>query len=142
MELGQGTGVYTPTTPCEPDAPLAVDFNAARAVGEWFGFVTAVLEQLREEAGADDTPSRVQLWPEHFDIAVDLGPDGRRANYGGSPGDAGHPEPYLYVGPVGQPAAGGRLLERAVRGVAVARGHPPGRRPPRLPPTGKGAGHR
>ncbi len=99
VELGKGTGVYTPTTPADPDAPLVVDFNAARAVGDWFGFVTAVLEQLREEATDDDKPARVQLWPEHFDIAIDLGPDGRRANFGGSPGDADHPEPYLYVGP-------------------------------------------
>jgi len=99
VELGRGTGVYTPTTPCEPDAPLTVDFDSARAVGDWFGFVTAVLEQLREEAGEDASPSRVQLWPEHFDVAVDLGPEGRRANFGGSPGDADHPEPYLYVGP-------------------------------------------
>jgi hypothetical protein len=41
----------------------------------------------------------VQLWPEHFDIAMSLGPEGARANYGGSPGDADHAEPYLYVGP-------------------------------------------
>jgi hypothetical protein len=49
----------------------------------------------------------VQLWPEHFDIAVDFGDDSaaRRANFGGSPGDAGHEEPYLYVGPW-QPQAG------------------------------------
>ncbi|MGH9283956.1 MAG: hypothetical protein ACRD0S_13595, partial [Acidimicrobiales bacterium] len=51
------------------------------------------------EAGPGDAPSRVQLWPEHFDLAVDLGPEGRRANFGGSPGDDAHPEPYLYVGP-------------------------------------------
>jgi hypothetical protein len=43
----------------------------------------------------------LQLWPEHFDIAVDLGDTaaGGRANFGASPGDAVHPEPYLYVGP-------------------------------------------
>jgi hypothetical protein len=58
-----------------------------------------MLEQLRAEAAPDDTPSRVQLWPEHFDVAVDMGPEGDRANFGGSPGDAAHPEPYLYVGP-------------------------------------------
>lgn len=48
-------------------------------------------------------PSRVQLWPEHFDVAVDLGPEGNRANFGGSPGDSAHPEPYLYVGPWDRP---------------------------------------
>ncbi|HEX6300331.1 MAG TPA: hypothetical protein VF148_07705 [Acidimicrobiia bacterium] len=43
--------------------------------------------------------SRVQLWPEHFDPAVEIGSqdEGRRASYGASPGDDAHPEPYLYV---------------------------------------------
>jgi hypothetical protein len=41
----------------------------------------------------------VQLWPEHFDLGTDLGPESGRANYGASPGDAGHQLPYLYVGP-------------------------------------------
>src|SRR5581483_8822801 len=74
--------------------PLDVDPAAARALGDWFGFCASLLEQVR-----GDGPSRVQLWPEHFDMAVDLGPDGQRANFGGSPGDDDHPEPYLYVGP-------------------------------------------
>jgi hypothetical protein len=92
--------VYPPVTRCNPDATLAVDPAAARALGDWFGFCASLLEQMRADADeASDAPARVQIWPEHFDIAVDLGPDGQRANYGGSPGDAGHPEPYLYVGP-------------------------------------------
>jgi hypothetical protein len=43
----------------------------------------------------------VQIWPEHFDIAVDLGDKsaGRRATYGASPGDRHHDEPYLYASP-------------------------------------------
>ena len=41
------------------------------------------------------------LWPEHFDIAIDLGSEsaGKRATIGASPGDESHPEPYLYVTP-------------------------------------------
>ena len=41
------------------------------------------------------------LWPEHFDQAffTNDSNESQRANYGASPGDAGHPEPYLYVGP-------------------------------------------
>ena len=51
-------------------------------------------------AHPDERPSEVQLWPEHFDLGTDLGADEtHRANYGASPGDAGHPLPYLYVGP-------------------------------------------
>ena len=37
------------------------------------------------------------LWPEHFDIAIVIG----EANYGFSPGDEAHAEPYAYVGPFG-----------------------------------------
>jgi hypothetical protein len=43
----------------------------------------------------------VQLWTEHFDLAVELGAKdaGARAGYGGSPGDESHSGPYLYVVP-------------------------------------------
>lgn len=81
---------------------LDVDSDAARVVGEWFGFCASVLEELRAEATeAADDPSRVQLWPEHFDMAFDAGDAeaGTRANVGGSPGDAFSAEPYLYLGP-------------------------------------------
>jgi hypothetical protein len=90
------------------DAPLAVDPGAAGFLGDWYGFAYSVLEELR--AGADPAlePGRVQLWPEHFDASVELGPeaDGRRAGYGASPGDGEHPEPYLYVAPWSPPAEG------------------------------------
>jgi hypothetical protein len=100
VALGAPAGVYTPTTECNADATLTVDPHAARRLGDWFGFCASLLEQLRADADeTTDTPARVQIWPEHFDIAFDLGPDGQRANYGGSPGDADHAEPYLYVGP-------------------------------------------
>jgi hypothetical protein len=99
VDPGAPVELYQPSTPLDPEAPLAVDPVAARALGDWFGLCASVLEQLRADAGEGDSPSRVQLWPEHFDLAVDTGPDGARANFGGSPGDAGHPEPYLYVGP-------------------------------------------
>jgi hypothetical protein len=83
------------------DAPLAIDLPASRFLGDWFGFVTSVLEQLRAESPDAWEPSRVQLWPEHFDVSVELGNEQaeQRAGYGGSPGDEGHPEPYLYVTP-------------------------------------------
>jgi hypothetical protein len=76
------------------------DPEAARVLGDFYGFGCSVLEELRAEADEGD-PSLVQLWPEHFDIALELGDEGkgRRANYGASPGDDEHDEPYLYVGP-------------------------------------------
>jgi hypothetical protein len=91
------TGVYEPTTSLGPDDPLVVDPAAAAFIGAWFGFAAGVLEQLRADAAPGDDPSLVQLWPEHFDIAVELGPESIRGTFGGSPGDETHAAPYLYV---------------------------------------------
>ena len=85
----------------ETREPLAdVDPAAASALGDFYGFACSVLEQVRADE-PDGEPSLVQLWPEHFDIAFELGSEakGTRANIGASPGDEDHPEPYLYLGP-------------------------------------------
>ena len=80
---------------------LAVDPAAAAFLGDWYGFAASVLEELRAESPGTAQPSRVQLWPEHFDLALELGNEeaGARAAYGLSPGDEDHDEPYLYVAP-------------------------------------------
>lgn len=93
---------HDPLSSAGQHTPLDVDPAAATAVGDWFGFATLVLERFRR-SGAEDI-SRVELWPEHFDPAVEAGSSdrGERASYGASPGDAGRPEPYLYVTPWGQ----------------------------------------
>ena len=104
VEPGAPLELFTPTTQLARNAPLTVDHDAAALLGDWFGFACSVLEELRagspfgHGAGSDD-PSRVQLWPEHFDLSVDLGDadTGRRGTYGASPGDDAHSEPYLYV---------------------------------------------
>jgi hypothetical protein len=89
--------------------PIDVDAQAARQLADVFGFAASVLEELRAAAGEDLEPSRVQLWPEHFDMSVELGAEeaGRRAGYGVSPGDADHPEPYAYVVPWREQPPGG-----------------------------------
>jgi hypothetical protein len=84
--------VYPATTGGDPRRALVVDVGAASVLADWFGFATSVLAQLRVDC-AHASPSLVQLWPEHFDLSC--GFDG--AAYGASPGDAEHPEPYLYV---------------------------------------------
>jgi hypothetical protein len=91
-----------------PGERLAIDETAARFVGAWFGFAYSVLEELRARATAKHVPSRVQIWPEHFDAAVELGDEraGARAAYGCSPGDETHPEPYIYVAPWTAPPPG------------------------------------
>jgi hypothetical protein len=80
------------------DARLEVDGGAARWLGDFFGFAFALLEQIAAE-GKDPAP--IRLWPEHFDIANEMGTEagGSRATYGASPGDERHAEPYLYVAP-------------------------------------------
>jgi hypothetical protein len=95
---GTHSGAYTPTTAWEPDSPLDLDPSAADCLATWFAFATSVLEVLRGDAAS---PSAIQLWPEHFDLAFDAGDEaaGRRVNFGASAGDGLHPLPYLYVGP-------------------------------------------
>ncbi len=87
---------------------LDVEPDACAFLGEWYGFAASVLEELRAEAGRDHQPSRVQLWPEHFDLALELGDEaaGARAAYGLSPGDDGHSEPYAYIAPWVAPPPG------------------------------------
>ncbi|MGH8923937.1 MAG: hypothetical protein ACRDWA_04735 [Acidimicrobiia bacterium] len=89
-------GFSDPPSPIDPGSRLVLANDAVSAIGEWFGFATSVLEQLRRMPGAMEV-SRVQLWPEHFDLAIEMGPAPGRASYGASPGDDHHPEPYLYV---------------------------------------------
>jgi hypothetical protein len=83
------------------DAELLLDEACARALGDWYGFGEAVLDRFRQQATMEDEATEATLWPEHFDIAIEMGPNdtGKRANYGFSPDDDDHQEPYLYVGP-------------------------------------------
>ena len=80
---------------------LDIDPVAARFLADWFCFATLVIARQQVEAEAELEPGLVQLWPEHFDVATELGSEeaGVRAACGGSPGDGDHPEPYLYVAP-------------------------------------------
>ena len=98
IDPGSETGLYTPSTPDDPDARLVVDPDMAAVLRDWFALGNRVLLAW-SAAHPDDRPSEIQLWPEHFDLALDLGPDSGRANYGASPGDGDHESPYLYVGP-------------------------------------------
>jgi hypothetical protein len=90
--------------------PSEVDEAAARALGDLYGFACSVLEQLRANESEADS-SLVRVWPEHFDIAMEIGDEGRgtRADFGASPGDENHDEPYLYVAPWDAGRASGEL---------------------------------
>ena len=78
------------------DGRLHVDPTAAAFLGDWYGFAFSVLEELRADSESVD-PGRVQLWPEHFDAALECLPGDRRGVFGASPGDKASDDPYLYV---------------------------------------------
>jgi hypothetical protein len=87
--------VYPDGSAVALDDPLAVDAEAAAYLAACFAAGDQALSQL-----APDT-ERI-LWPEHFDVAITIDD----INYGVSPGDADHDEPYAYVGPHSVPAGG------------------------------------
>jgi hypothetical protein len=90
-----------PDGPPDDGEDLGVDEEAAERLGEFYDFADSVLQAFKDTLGEDADASSTNLWPEHFDVAFEAGAeaDGGRANYGASPGDETHPEPYLYVGP-------------------------------------------
>lgn len=90
---------HDPLEPADPDEPLDIDREASLALGIWFELGFDVLNLLREHGREGDDVTEVQLWPEHFDPATELGDQdkGQRASYGASPGDSSNPEPYIYV---------------------------------------------
>jgi hypothetical protein len=100
IEPGAPADVYTPAMALDPDAPLAVDADAARALHAWFVVVDRALARLGVLTADDPSvPVEPTLWPEHFDLALADG----EVNLGGSPGDEAVDEPYLYVGPWARP---------------------------------------
>jgi hypothetical protein len=98
-----------------------VDIASATALGDFYGLACSVLEQLRADE-IDGDPSLVQLWPEHFDIAIELGDEsaGQRANFGASPGDDQHDEPYFYVAPWSAEVSGELWNGKGFRGAELS----------------------
>lgn len=86
--------VYQQVVRLDLDAPLAIDERCAAQIAAWFALGDEALRQFVATTGSTDA-TELELWPEHFDLATTIG----RVNYGASPGDADHDEPYLYVGP-------------------------------------------
>jgi hypothetical protein len=114
-------GVELLADPPRDETPLEIDAGASAFLGDWFGFATSVLEELRAGVADSLDPSRVQIWPEHFDAAIEIGLESRsqRAGYGASPGDELHPEPYLYVVPWAQAPEGELWQAQAFRGAEL-----------------------
>jgi hypothetical protein len=79
---------------------LSLDAAAAEVLAAWNATVVAALDRVLALVPTDAAASSVQLWPEHFDVALALAAaPGQRLNLGGSPGDGFRPDPYVYVGP-------------------------------------------
>jgi hypothetical protein len=76
------------------DRPLDVDLDAVRFVAELYAVGQAALTVMASFF-VDESPAEIQLWPEHFDLATSVA----EVNYGISPGDETHDQPYAYVGP-------------------------------------------
>ncbi|HYF44738.1 MAG TPA: hypothetical protein VD926_00920 [Acidimicrobiales bacterium] len=93
---------YTPGPLPDLDEPQPVDPEAAAFLAELTAIGYAALVILTAHY-VDEDPAEIQLWPEHFDLATHFA----EVNYGLSPGDEGHPHPYVYVGPWTPPAQGG-----------------------------------
>lgn len=97
LTLAADPGIGSDPPPLgDVEAPLGVEPAPSAALGAWFGFSAAVLDELRQGLNADGREcSEVQLWPEHFDLGCNI----KGVNFGCSPGDRHVAEPYVYVGP-------------------------------------------
>jgi len=96
------------------DERLAIDPQAAALLAQVWADATRDLAAFAP--GAD-----IHLWPEHFDVAIELD----EVTYGVSPGDEHHAEPYAYVAPCSAPHRG----TSGTRSASPARrDHPPRRR--------------
>lgn len=91
---GMPATVYTPSNQLDLDAVLPIDPVVAERIGDWLVLGDAALGVFAADH-ADEQPTYRTLWPEHFDLGFSMA----AVNYGVSPGDAEHAEPYLYVGP-------------------------------------------
>jgi hypothetical protein len=82
---------------------LMLDSDATTVLGDWYLLGHRAVD-VAIASLPDPQASIVRLWPEHFDVGIDLAVDSRskpgvRTNLGASAGDEFHQEPYLYVAP-------------------------------------------
>jgi hypothetical protein len=90
----QHASVALSTDAPDADKALEIDATHAELLADFFALTDAALAEFRRRH-ADERPTIAQLFPHHFDLAITM----QEVNFGGSPGDADHDQPYLYVGP-------------------------------------------
>ena len=97
-------GPVDPETAAEHDSPalgdvgadLQIDPAASAFLGQWFEMAFEALRVVAADEASIDA-SEPQLWPGHFDPAIEVGDEDHRGSYGASPGDHSIDEPYLYL---------------------------------------------
>jgi hypothetical protein len=90
----ESASVSLPTDAPAADKALEIDATHAELLAEFFALTHSALAEFRRRH-AGERPTIAQLFPHHFDLAITM----QEVNFGGSPGDKDHDEPYLYVGP-------------------------------------------
>ena len=109
------------------NARLTFDGGYAVALGEWWGCGLQALDAVLDDLPAASAPGRARVWPEHFDLGIDVGTaDGTRVNLGASAGDEFSDECYLYVSPWGTARPGETSYWNAPFGAALGRSRVPG----------------
>lgn len=81
------------------EAPLTVDPVAVAAMAGVLTVGALAIDRTLARLDPDAAPIVAQVWPEHFDLGLDVGVGGQRVNLGASVGDGYHDAPYVYVGP-------------------------------------------
>ncbi|GMU79698.1 MAG: hypothetical protein AMXMBFR46_24880 [Acidimicrobiia bacterium] len=105
----------------DAEAPLRVSSESAAVLAEWLHAGARALDRVTADLGDIATPTTVQLWPEHFDLACDVDAGLARVNLGVSTGDHFHDGPYAYVGPRTADRPGDPAFWNAPFGALVGR---------------------
>ena len=109
------------------DDMLVLDSTATTVVGDWYALGQRAMDVALASL-PDPQASIVRLWPEHFDVGIDLAVNSRdkpgvRTNLGAAAGDGFDQEPYLYVGPWGPERPGPAEFWNAPFGAVLRFGH-------------------
>jgi hypothetical protein len=88
------------------DEPLAVAADAVGVMADFLSVGAAAIDRVLAARGCETSPIVAQIWPEHFDLGLDVAGGGSRVNLGASVGDDHHADPYVYVGPWGSDRPG------------------------------------
>lgn len=90
----ESASVALPTDAPDAHEALEIDATHADLLAEFFALTDSALAEFRRRH-ASERPTIAQLFPHHFDLAITM----QEVNFGGSPGDVAHDQPYLYVAP-------------------------------------------